>query len=85
MHLVTQERAELAVLSADEFRLQQQLYPRLVAALDLGIKEPIAWHLPNVAGASDLKIDIDQFLAQARKSGLLAKIREKHFGTTRFS
>ena len=85
MHLVTEERAELAVLSADEFRLQQQLYPRLVAALDLGVKEPIAWHLPNIAGASDLKIDIDRFLAQARRSGLLAKIRERHFGTTQFS
>ena len=85
MQLVTEERAELAVLGADEFRLQQQLYPRLVAALDLETAEPVAWYLPNVKGADTLRGDINQFLAKARQSGLLNKLREQHFGTARFS
>ena len=85
MQLVTEEKAELAVLGAAEFRLQQQLYPRLVAALDLEVEESIAWYLPNISGASALQADINLFLAAARQSGELEKIRERHFGTTRFS
>jgi membrane-bound lytic murein transglycosylase F len=85
MQLVTEEKAELAVLGAAEFRLQQQLYPRLVAALDLEVEESIAWYLPNTSGASVLQADINLFLAAAQQSGELDKIRERHFGTTRFS
>ena len=85
MHLITKERAELAVLGADEFRLQQQLYPRLVAALDLETAESIAWYLPKIEGADALRTDINQFLAEARQSGLLDKLREQHFGAARFS
>jgi membrane-bound lytic murein transglycosylase F len=85
MRLVTEERAELAVLGAAEFRLQQQLYPRLVAALDLGKEESIAWYLPNIAGADALRTDLNLFLEGARQSGQIEKIRDKHFGATRFS
>ena len=85
MQLVTEEKAELAVLGAAEFRLQQQLYPRLVAALDLEVEESIAWYLPDISGARALQADINLFLAGAQQSGELDKIRERHFGTTRFS
>jgi membrane-bound lytic murein transglycosylase F len=85
MKLVTEERAELAVLGAAEFRLQQQLYPRLVAALDLDTGESIGWYLPNISGADTLRNDINLFLHEARQTGLLAKISEQYFGTTRFS
>ncbi|WP_435211709.1 membrane-bound lytic murein transglycosylase MltF [Luminiphilus sp. nBUS_16] len=85
MQLVTEEKAELAVLGAAEFRLQQQLYPRLVAALDLEVEESIGWYLPNIAGADVLQTDINLFLETAQQSGELEKIRERHFGTTRFS
>ena len=81
MQLVTSERAELAILDSTEFKIQQQLFPRLVAAIDLGEDESIAWYLPKTPGALDLKSEIDDFFVSAEQEGLLSAIKDRHFGT----
>ena len=85
MQLVTLKKAELAVIDSAEFKIQQQLYPRLVAALDLEAEEDVAWYLPSNAAAAELKDQINVFLQEAEASGLLESIRERHFGTAKFS
>jgi len=85
MQLVTSERAELAVLDSTEFKIQQQLFPRLVAAIDLQQDQSVAWYLPKQAGAEALKKDIDAFFNQAEESGLMASIKDRHFGTARLT
>lgn len=85
MQLVTLKKAELAVIDSAEFKIQQQLYPRLVAALDLESEESVAWHLPNTEKAATLLNEINSFLAEARQTGVLETVRERHFGTAKFS
>ncbi|MCH1492935.1 MAG: membrane-bound lytic murein transglycosylase MltF, partial [Luminiphilus sp.] len=85
MQLVTLKKAELAVIDSAEFKIQQQLYPRLVAALDLESEESVAWHLPNTEKAATLLNEINTFLAEARQTGVLETVRERHFGTAKFS
>ncbi len=85
MQLVTLQKAELAVIDSAEFKIQQQLYPRLVAAMDLEAEEAMAWHLPKTPAAAALVEDINAFFIEAGQSGVLETIRERHFGATRFS
>ena len=85
MQQVTEEKADLAVIDSVEFRMQQRLYPRLVAALELEGDEDIAWYLPNLPGASVLTDEINEFFSQQRQTGQLAKLKERHFGALAFA
>ena len=85
MQLVAEEKAELAVVDSVEFQIQQQLYPRLVAALELNAREDMVWYLPDAPGASEFLIQINQFLKAMHDSGELAKLRDRHFGSLAFA
>ena len=85
MQLVTEETAELAIIDSVEFRMQQRLYPRLVAALELEAQEDIAWYVPNVEGAETFLEQINDFLAEVQASGSLEQLKERHFGHVEYA
>lgn len=85
MQLVTDEKAELAVIDSVEFQMQQRLYPRLVAALELEGQEDIVWYAPNTEGATDFIHDINAFLQTAREDGELERLKQQHFGNVEFA
>ncbi len=70
----------LAVLDSNEFRIQQSLYPRLAKAFELGPEEPIVWYLPGGDRSKSLALAINDFFTRIQDSGLLAQLREQHFG-----
>lgn len=80
MQLVSEEKAELAIVDSLEFQIQQRLYPRLVAALQLGPSKPMVWYVPRNEQAEVLLEQINPFLAEANTSGTLAQLKRKHFG-----
>ena len=85
MQLVTEEKAELAIIDSVEFRMQQQLYPRLVAALELDAHEAIVWYLPDAPGADAFVSEINRFLTSEQDNGELERLRERHFGGVEFA
>jgi len=85
MQLVSEQKADLAIIDSVEFRMQQQLYPRLVAALELDRDEVMAWYLHPGEGAQDLQADLNTFLQEAETSGLLQRLKDRHFGTLEFA
>ena len=80
MQLVSEEKAELAIVDSLEFQIQQRLYPRLVAAMQLGPRKSIVWYLPRNEHGAALLEQINPFLADASTSGMLAQLKRKHFG-----
>jgi len=85
MQLVTEEKAELAIIDSVEFRMQQQLYPRLVAALELEKQEVMAWYLHPGEGARAMQADLNAYLSEIEASGELQKLKDRHFGTLDFA
>ena len=85
MQLVTEEKAELAIIDSVEFRMQQQLYPRLVAALELEKQEVMAWYLHPGEGARAMQADLNAYLSEIEASGDLQKLKDRHFGTLDFA
>jgi membrane-bound lytic murein transglycosylase F len=80
MQLVSEEKAELAVVDSIEFDIQQRLFPRLVAALELGDTTPVVWYLPRADGTDDALQTINRFLETAQQSGDIAQLERLHFG-----
>jgi len=85
MQQVTEEKAELAIIDSVEFRIQQRLFPRLVAALELNGEDGIAWYLPDKPGARTLLEDVNKFLTQSTENGALEALKERHFGSVEFA
>mgnify|MGYP006074264773 CR=1 FL=1 len=83
MQLVAEEKAELAIVDSIEFRMQQGLFPRLVAALSLEDEEDIVWYLPPLPGSDELLTRFNRFLDGYRDSGALQRLQERHFGSTK--
>ena len=80
MQLVSEEKAELAVVDSIEFDIQQRLFPRLVAALELGDTTPVVWYLPRADGTDDALQTINRFLETAQQSGDIAQLERLYFG-----
>lgn len=85
MKLVTEEKAELAIIDSVEFQVQQRLFPRLVAALELDAESGIAWYVPNLPGAIELQADLNAFLSDSEQDGTLQTLKDKHFGSVEFA
>ena len=45
----------------------------------------MAWYLHPGEGAEDLQADLNAFLQEAEASGLLQKLKDRHFGTLEFA
>ena len=80
MQLVTNKTADLAIVDSIEFSIQQQLFPRIVAALEIGDTAPVVWYLPQSASAEASLEMVNAFLASARSSGQIAQLEREHFG-----
>ncbi len=83
MQLVTDEKAHLAIVDSMEFRMQQRLYPRLVAGMELDDEAGMVWYLPRVPGAEALTHRINDFLKDFKASGALKALQDQHFGHIR--
>jgi membrane-bound lytic murein transglycosylase F len=80
MQLVTDEKADLAIVDSIEFSIQQQLFPRVVAAMEIGENTPIVWYLPQ-DGSSEASLEwVNQFITRARANGRIAQLEREHFG-----
>ncbi len=80
MQLVSEEKAELAIVDSIEFDIQQRLFPRLVAALELGKATPVVWYLPKREDNEVALGMVNRFLEVAAQSGDIAHLKRLHFG-----
>jgi membrane-bound lytic murein transglycosylase F len=77
---VTDEKAELAIVDSIEFRIQQQLFPRVVAAMEIGNRTPVVWYLPE-GERSVVSLElVNQFINRATEQGHIAQLEQEHFG-----
>jgi len=79
MQLITEEKAELAIVDSREFSMQQTLFPRVVAAMEIGRVTPVVWYLPRTGQAESALITANQFIERATKSGFLTELKQQHF------
>ena len=80
MQLVTEEKAELAVVNSLTLSVEQRLFPRMVAGLEVGEPAPVVWYLPESAEDTTSLDLINQFIQQAHQNGDLAKLERQYFG-----
>jgi len=80
---LNQGTAELAIVSSNEFEVQQRLYPRLKVAFDLGARQDMVWYLSPERDNTRLLEAINAFLEEQREKGELDALREEHFGHSR--
>jgi membrane-bound lytic murein transglycosylase F len=79
MQLITHDKAELAIVDSREFSTQQTLFPRVVAAMEIGHVTPVVWYLPRTEQAESALITANQFIERATKSGFLTELKQQHF------
>jgi membrane-bound lytic murein transglycosylase F len=75
MRLVTDGEADFAVMDSTEFDFAKHLYPDASIAFKLPDTRPLSWVVR--AGASDLVLQANQFLADATGSGEVARIAQQ--------
>ena len=80
MQLVTDEKADLAIVDSIEFSIQQQLFPRVAAAMEIGENTPIVWYLPRDEHSEASLELVNQFIARAAEQGQIAQLEREHFG-----
>ena len=80
MQLVTDDKADLAIVDSIEFSIQQQLFPRVVAAMQIGENTPIVWYLPQGEHSEASLELVNQFIARAAQQGQIAQLEREHFG-----
>lgn len=76
---VRDDESDVAIVDSRDFRLQQNLVPRLERAFDIGAERDIVWFLPKESEASKLLQFIDEFLAEQHSSDRLAELAQRHF------
>ncbi|MCP4299749.1 MAG: membrane-bound lytic murein transglycosylase MltF [Gammaproteobacteria bacterium] len=78
---VATEEIDLTVADSADFNIQRHFYPDLRVALDLEVGDPIAWAFPKDT-ADSLLARADEFLIDAGRSGMLARVHDRYFGHT---
>jgi len=82
LEMVAKGELDLAATDRVQFALAANFFPNLSVALDLPIKSSIAWATPE-RGAGDLAAEVDAFIAEAERSGALARVGDRYFGHIR--
>ena len=72
---------DLTIADSTQFNIQRHFYPDLRVAIDLEIADPIAWAYRKGDGDS-LLARADEYLIEAKRSGLLAQVRDRYYGHT---
>ena len=78
---VAEGKIDFAVADSSEFNIQRHFYPDLRVALDLEVKDPIAWAYRKDDGYSLLKL-ADEYLIESDRNGLLEQVNDRYFGHT---
>jgi len=73
---------DLTIADSPDFNIQRHFYPDLRVAFDLEVEDPIAWAFPKGSGDS-LLARADDFLIQADRNGLLARVHDRYYGHTK--
>lgn len=73
---------DLTISDSPDFNIQRHFYPDLRVAFDLEVEDPIAWAFPKGSGDSLLS-RADDFLIQADREGLLARVHDRYYGHTK--
>jgi len=79
MALVNDRLIDFTIASSDEIKLNQQFYPELRVAFNIGQRQPIAWAFAKSDDTS-LYNAANQFLKQQSANGELKLLIEQHFG-----
>lgn len=82
LEMVAKGELDLAATDRVQYALAANFFPNLSIALPLPLKAGIAWALPQ-EGAGELPGEVDAFIAEAGRSGLLARIGDRYFGHIR--
>ena len=83
--LLTREAmGEIDLTNADspDFNIQRHFYPDLRVALYLNVDDPIAWAFPKGTADSLLAV-ADEFLIEADRDGMLARVHDRYYGHTK--
>ena len=80
MQLVTEEKAELAVVNSLALSVEQRLFPRVVAGLEVGEPSPVVWYLSQPSDDAVLLKLVNQFIQQAHQNGDITKLKRQYFG-----
>lgn len=75
---VSRGTIEATIAGPNMLKIYKRYYTNLHAPFSIGAKQPICWGVRK--GSSNLLSEMNSFLQQARKSGLLDKIYYKYFG-----
>ncbi len=79
MVLVSEKIIDFTIMSSDEIKLNQQFYPKLRVAYDIGKPKKIAWAFARSEDTS-LYDAANEFLEQQQQSGELQRLIDQHFG-----
>mgnify|MGYP006270401945 CR=1 FL=1 len=77
---VDRGEADAAVVDSVEFAIQRHLLPRLAVAFDLAGERQMVWYLAPAGSTGALEARLAEFLTRLEDSGVLAALREVHFG-----
>ena len=73
---------DVTIADSPDFNIQRHFYPDLRVAFDLQVDDPIAWAFPRESGDS-LLARADDFIIDADRSGLLARVQDRYYGHTK--
>ena len=73
---------DLTIADSPDFNIQRHFYPDLRVALDLNVDDPIAWAFPKGTADSLLAV-ADEFLIEADRDGMLARVHDRYYGHTK--
>lgn len=76
---VRDDELDVAMIDSRDFRLQQNLVPRLERAFDIGAERDIVWFIPKKDRESPLTQAIDDYLEEQHNSGALSALARRHF------
>lgn len=82
LEMVANGELDLAATDQVHFAMAANFFPNLSRSMTLPIHSGIAWAMP-VKGAGDLPEQVDGFIAEAERNGLLARIGDRYFGHVR--
>ena len=79
MQLISDEKAELAIVNSIEFNIQQQLFPRVVAAMEIGTRTPVVCYLPQGERSETSLELVNQFITHATEQGHITQLEQENF------
>lgn len=83
LDLIDADEADVAIIDSNELSVQQVLYPQIRVAFEWGEEQDFVWFFPPGVDNTRLLERVDTLLGQLETDGLLAELRDQHFGEGR--